>query len=645
MSNNGNNMFKGRTSNLIKDKTVLKPTKQQINKKKIWGFDIETFGDKNEFIMGSLVSDNETYVFWNKEELKDFLINSHKLRDSYIFATNLGFDFLGTFGDSFESLAQFKYIIRSSDFICIKYENNKQNVVFLDTMNHLKLGVKNIGSIIGINKLKQPDFIGRMPINVYECRELEEYNIRDSYISFKFAKFLQDAYNELGTNIKYTVASTSFNLFKNKYLKHIIEQPEKEILKIIFNAYYGGRTECFIHGFIQCSENEELSLYDINSLYPFVMKKYNYPFPNSLKYSDNPDLDLINKYMGISYCYVSVPDNIKYPVLPYRHKNKSEFKLIFPRGKFYGWYSHIELKKAIELGYKIIPYESYYYTQSFNPFKDFVSDLYKKRLWYKQQGSKMEIVTKILLNSLYGKMAQKLEQTELYFCFSKEQKEKINEFFESNYKRTLKGEEVRYKIDSPDLNIIKNENGECIEQNRLYYITDLETTNYPKFINPIIPIYVTAYARLELYKLFEEAYNNGCDIYYCDTDSIISNHKFDTSSKLGGLKKEYDIDKMILVKPKLYYIKCKNGEEVYKTKGLMGIKDYDSFVNIIKNKKYSYTKFTKFKESLRRKLDFNEKLEVNKEIDLNDDKRIFYKQFSLNDYSDSKPVIVTEYQL
>ena len=47
-----------------------------------------------------------------------------------------------------------------------------------------------------------------------EGNELEKYNIRDSYISFKFMEFLQNNFNKLGVNVKYTVASTSMSLFK-----------------------------------------------------------------------------------------------------------------------------------------------------------------------------------------------------------------------------------------------------------------------------------------------------------------------------------------------------------------------------------------------------------------------------------------------
>ena len=89
---------------------------------------------------------------------------------------------------------------------------------------------------------------------------LEKYNIRDSYITYKFAEFLQNNFNKIGGNLKFTIASSSMSLYRKKYLKYWILQPPKEIIKQQINGFYGGRTEAFERGYI-----EDKNYYDINN--------------------------------------------------------------------------------------------------------------------------------------------------------------------------------------------------------------------------------------------------------------------------------------------------------------------------------------------------------------------------------------------
>jgi len=626
-------------NNKLLSNNFLKPCNDKIKQKKIYGFDIETYGKKNIFYMGSIVNETEQYIFYNKKEMQDFILNSNKLRGCILFATNLGFDFLALFGESIEMLSKFHFIIRGSDFVNINYKYKRNKIIFLDTMNFLRLGVANLGKILNLPKLKKPKCLGKIPKNNKEKKELEIYNIRDSYISFKFGVYLQNSFNILGANIKYTIASTSMTLFRNKYLKYIIQQPKKEIIKEMFKGYYGGRTETFFRGKLDNSFN----YYDINSLYPFVMNKYKFPFPNSLKLSYEPNEDLL-KFEGLSYCYIETPKNIMYPLLPYRftfeEDNKSK-KLLFPKGDFYGWYSHPEIRKAKELNYNIKLIKTYYYTQTFNPFKDFVTDLYNKRLQYQKENNKMQLAVKILLNSLYGKLAQKLEQTEMKFSFNQEDKNEILKYFDENEKRINENKPMKYKINTPDHNEIKTKDG-FVSEPRIFYITNLDVKEYPKFINPILALYVTSYARLELYKLIEEVEKNNKKVVYCDTDSIITDYKFKTSKKLGDLKLEHSIKKGIIIKPKFYYLKNEKNEEVYKIKGIFGIKKYEDFINLLKTKKFKYVKFTKFKESLKRGLNFNQILEVEKVLSLEDNKRIWDKEFNYNELQKSKPFEIYE---
>lgn len=613
----------------------LKPTNESVKPKKIYGFDIETFGNNNNFLMGSIVNNTEKYIFWNQKEMIDFCLNSHDLRNSWLYATNLGFDFLALFGNDFDIYSKFEYIIRGSEIIHTSYKNEttKSKIYFSDTMNFLKLGVENIGKIINIKKMPKPSFLGKKPKNEIEKKQLEVYNLNDSYITFKFAEYLQNGFNEIGTNIKYTIASTSKSLFTNKYLKYMIMQPSKEVIKEMYKSYYGGRTEIIQRGYIH-----DCFYYDINSLYPSVMKNNVFPFPNTLKLSYKNDVNIIYDYEGISLCNFKVKD-LYIPLLPFRDTDK----LLFCNGDFTNWQTHAEIRKAIELGYEVDIKKTYYTEKTFNPFKDFVDDLYKKRMIYKNENNNMHILYKILLNSLYGKLGQKLQQSKVYFVNSQESKDVINKMFNVNRELFKKGLPEKYKIETPD-NRTYRQNGKIYHEPRIYYITDLDTENYPSFINPILAIYTTSYARLQLYNLIEKVLKKNGDVYYYDTDSIITDKNLPCNDNLGDIKKEYDIAEGQLIKPKFYYLKTQQNEDVFKLKGLMGVKTFDQFENIINTGKYEYVKFTKFKESIRRNLKFNQKLNVIKELELNDNKRYWKnKKININKLENSKALIVKTY--
>lgn len=610
----------------------LKPSDDELIKKKLYGFDIETYGKYNKFLMGSIVNENEKYIFWNKKQMQDFILNSHKLRNSYIFATNLNFDFLALFGESIDLLMKFNYKIRNSEFINIKYKRKNYSINFLDTLNFARFSVKKLGQILKIPKLPKPSFLGKLSLNEIQKKKLEKYNVNDSYITFKFAEFLQNTFNRLNSNLQYTIASNSLDYFKRNCLKRWIRQPEKDILLLQYNAYYGGRVECFYRGHIR-----NKYYYDINSLYPFVMKEYDYPFPNIMdtSYINNGNINLINKYHGISYCHIIAPNDLFYPLLPYRF----ESKLIFPVGKFKGWYSHIELKKALELGYKIIPKKSIIYYASFNPFRKFVNELYNLRMKYKSEKNPMQLPVKILMNSLYGKFAQKIDTMEIMFIKNKDDLVKLNNLIDYNYELIKINKEIRYKIDTPKFENLIRKNNKLYENSKIYFITDLNREKYAKFINPILSLYITSYARLELYKLIELINKNYGTVYYCDTDSVITDLKLKTSNNLGDIKLEHKIDEGLIIKPKMYFIRDKIGNELCKAKGLHGLSNYTDFNNVITTKNYKYMKFTKFKESLRRNLHFNEKIEVVKNIDLEDNKRLWKnKEINIKILEKSNPL-------
>lgn len=575
----------------------MKPLRTKTIKKALYGFDIETYGRRNDFIMGSIVGSNLKKVFWDKDYFIGYIQNNARLfKDSYICATNLQFDILSLIKGT-DKLNIIKPLIRNGNFLNVKLStgNNRHYINFIDSLNFIRLSVEGMGNLLGIPKLKHPVCFGRIPQNNKEKIELEDYNVRDSYITYRFMEFLQDNFNNLGANMRITAPSTALDLFRRKYQDIEYRQPDIHILKYMYNAYYGGRCEAVKRGYVT-----NLKYYDINSLYPSVMLN-EYPKPTRFQLVKYLRKNALYDYEGIACAEVTAPD-LYIPYLPYRSKIGASNKLLFPVGRFKGYYTFYELRKALELGYTIHNItDAVIYFERFTPFRQYVLDLYKERAHYRAENNPVERIIKLLLNSLYGKFAQKIDVKETVVHVDNMPIEKIHRY--DDIQRV------------GDWFIIK-EKDFCI----------------PRFINPIFSIYTTAYARTVLYDyMVKVGFEN---VFYYDTDSLLTNKRLDESIHLGKMKLVKNIDNGIIVRPKMYIL-----DDKPTCKGFHGI-DSDDFNRLLHNKPMRIRKFIKFKEANRRKLDYNEIIHYFKYAGLEDNKRIWEHRFNPRKLEDSQPITV-----
>jgi len=502
---------------------VLKATKQRLFKKKIYGFDIETKNNNKDFVLASIYCDKFQKFYYSKDEFMYDIKNKYDFRNSVIFATNLSFDFFGTFFGSSES-KNFYTLFRGSDLLLAKTHfhndtftnvakiNSKslKSLLFLDSLNYAQLSVAKMGKVIGIPKLKAPRCLGQEIETKADFEELKTYNMRDSEITYKFMKFYINSSEKIGGTFKNTIASNSMALFKNAYLGDAkYYQPNEIVLLEQFESYYGGRTEAFKRGYF-----EDKNYYDFNSLYPTVMLD-ELPDPNSLRINRKNTVKYINKYEGISKVDVFVFHNQKYPVLPFRNDIG---RVIFPTGNISGWYTHIELRKAVEQGAVIKKvYKSQYFIKNCRPFKDFVTDLYNLRKEYKADNNPLEFVTKITLNSLYGKFGQKFKDKDNWV-----HKDAIS------LKELSKQKTIERKGD---------------------YLRIVQDCKPSAFCIPIWATYITAKARLKLHNTLLVT-----NPIYCDTDSVITEKEIVTGDELGDLKLEMKIKRGVVVRPKFYAV-------------------------------------------------------------------------------------------
>jgi hypothetical protein len=552
-------------------KKGFRPLQGRIIKKQFIGFDCETFGEKNIFRLCSFVFDNEILTFYSKYEAIDFIYKNKRLfQGKYIVATNLQFDLTALFFDTlyWDNL---NLCWSNSNIISatIKFKDSNKHgcITFIDTLNFNKISVEELGKIVGIEKMEIDKFLfDKEKLTKDELKYMVEYNINDCKISQAYMYHIQKTINDLGANVKNTAPSSALDLFRRKFQKDVLIKEEKvlkdkEVTEFIHKSYFGGRTENYNIG-----EYENTFYYDVNSLYPYSMLN-DFPLPNSVEVGDNT-IENINDYMGISEVDIIAPkENI--PFLPYRGKDKT----IYPIGNMRGIWTHCLLQEALSYGYKIKTiYKQIIYKESFECFKEYVTTLYNMRKKLKSENNVEEQTVKLLMNSLYGKFAQRPQK-----------------LYETVTNQGMTAELLLKKM-KEGYKIIKN------SINTLYILTK-ETKKYPKNSFPILSSYVTSYALIEMYK-----YINKYKPLYTDTDSIIISQELPkeiVGLNLGQLKLEKS-GTINVQAPKFYaFNKLPTIKGIKIDRSLNKEEQYKIFLKYINGDDITQTNFTKLKSGIK----------------------------------------------
>jgi len=166
------------------------------------------------------------------------------------------------------------------------------------------------------------------------------------------------------------------------------------------NSFYGGRFELIKRGYIG-----ECYLYDLNSAYPHALTKL--PDITNGRWFESTKIHPKAK-LGFFFIEANISDKVKIAPFPFVKKNKT---ICYPSGKFRTYVTLDELQMVqgdSNIEYKII--ESWQFIPKKNcsyPFKKFIKYQYNKRLELKEENNPLEKAIKIVLNSIYGKMAQR----------------------------------------------------------------------------------------------------------------------------------------------------------------------------------------------------------------------------------------------
>jgi hypothetical protein len=106
--------------------------------------------------------------------------------------------------------------------------------------------------------------------------------------------------------------------------------------------------------------------------------------------------------------------------------------------------------------------------------------------------------------------------------------------------------------------------------NSILYNKGIEGDKEFKDVSLAIAAAVTSYARIYMSKIKLDILNNGGNIYYTDTDSIVTDKPIDNAlvgNGLGQFKLEYEIKEGYFISSKTYCLVLKDGEIIIKSKG------------------------------------------------------------------------------
>lgn len=340
-----------------------------------------------------------------------------------------------------------------------------------------------------------------------------------------------------------TISSLALKIFMRSYYNNNIPLVNKSSMyRDIKEAYYGAITEVYR------PYGEKLYYYDVNYLYPYVALQ---DLPGSECYKENfMNLDKsVEDLFGFYYCSVESPKDSYLGLLPVRTKGG----LHFPLGKWEGWYFSEQLKFAKLNGYTIKVLKGYSFNRSKDVFKNFVSDIYKIKSFPKDDTQKQ--TAKSILNNLLGRFGIRLEKSVTKVLTSKNFHILSHTRAIISYKLLGNDRYLVTYLPRLDIDIITELNLDIVK------IASKEKDEEKQTLEvAFIPISaaVTAYGRIHISKLKIKVMEMGGNIYYSDTDSLVTDiilpKNMVNSKELGLLKLEHTIVKGIFNNNKTYWL-------------------------------------------------------------------------------------------
>jgi len=504
----------------IETNYLKKVITNKYTKPRIITFDIETIYKNNTLIpyLYSMYDGKNKYSWFTNSPKSLF---NKLLQPKYygysVYAHNLSrFDIIFIFKYIASLKNEFKItpIIKDGNIISLTIEKgNNIKIIFKDSYLILPSGLAkltktfNVDTPKGLEPILLPTWNSSLEAKQYEQSSIDHYNKTIEIITnfnewkYKVQKYCEtDCISLYDVLIKFrelifinwkldienypTTPSLAFAIYRKCYLKNnLIPISEGKVFDFIRKSFTGGSTDMFK------PFGKNIRCYDVNSLYPYIMKTSLFPVGIIRKFIGDITILDKNDYYWFGDCDISTKKDLYQPYLQLHVDTKNGMRTISPNGSFNMILNSPEYFNSIK-DYNIKINHGYFFNSD-NIFYNFVNDLYNLRLKYPKTDP-MNMTCKLIMNSLYGRFAMKPIYTDQMFV-NKNQLIKLIEKYEI--------------IDLIDL------------KNNDFFCSFINPNNFDKDLKISIGIAsaVTAYSRVYMSKFKN---NNNYNLYYTDTDSI-----------------------------------------------------------------------------------------------------------------------------
>lgn len=425
---------------------------------------------------------------------------------------------------------------------------------FICNTNFHKTSLAALGESFGIAKLPMPD----LPTSLLDEQHLlnDTYNHMDSVVlghvspggivnvlryCRRDVEVLREAWFSLfrfsqemaGTTPGLTVASMSLRLFRRRWLgltknRHhrIVGNLDKpNVAEAEEAAFHGGRTETFWQG--KPPDGLMLRKFDVVSMYPSVMTgavpvEYRGVASEAEVLSNS---DGGNDRTYLAHVTVDIPTDglgwLGWEGCPLPRRG-----LCFPAGRWSCWCWLPMVKIALEQGWVCSINKAFSY-RTVRMFKQYVEDIYGMRADAKRRGDGPQaLLLKYALNSLYGKFGQrqfgeweKVEGEDLAW----QRQDHGDEW--DRWKDYPSGDPTQPKAD-----YLANSDG-------IWRFKPAPDGLGERSVCSVAG-WITAAARVKLWRAMAGLVSRGSTVYMCDTDSIITDGEMETGTGLG----EWDLE-------------------------------------------------------------------------------------------------------
>lgn len=403
-------------------------------------------------------------------------------RNLSVVASNVLFDFAATGG--FRELPKYgwthSFDVSAGMRFILKLKSGQRYMTLLSSQNWIPYSVSKLGEMLGLEK-ESVDF-ENTPYN-----EIREYCRRDVEILknavLEYIRFVRR--HDLG-NFAYTISGQALNAYRHRFMGGKILIHNSEFAADLERAcYFGGRNEVYKLG---PAEADTVVSLDINSMYPHVMKENEYPtiYKN---YLVDPTLKYVKNALKTRCMVAEIEVDTETPV----YAKKIDGRTCFPVGRFRANVCTQGLMHAIRSGEVVKIYRAAEYEKA-PIFTAYINFFYALKQRYDMSGEKIWYrITKLFMNSLYGKFGQQYD----------------NEIFSDTCNPELLYRDICYD------NVTKER---FIEQALFGRKTRVAGKQDSQVTFTAIAAHVTENARFYLWEILTE-YAPG-EILYCDTDSI-----------------------------------------------------------------------------------------------------------------------------